>query len=500
MQKNVLEYLEETVKRFPDKTAFSDGTCDISFSELYSDAQSVGSFIAKAGFYGEPVAIMMDKHPKTMAAFFGVAYAGCFYACIDEKMPHARIFAIFEKLQPNVLICDRKNEVTARSLGVTNVYVYEQICNFGIDRDALDRIRNSQSSTDPLYVAFTSGSTGIPKGVVACHRSVIDYAEAICGALDFSEKTVFGNQTPLYFDAPLKEILPTIKLGATTYFIPKMNFSFPVKLIEYLDKYRINTICWVVSALVQISSLGALESHVPKYLRTVAFGSELFPKNQYDIWRKALPDVTFYNLYGPTEATGMSCYWKADRELEDGEAIPIGRPFDNTDVILIDDELKRADRGEIYIRGTCLTMGYYNDPEKTDSVFVQNPLNRAYPELVYKTGDIGEINAHGELVFICRKDSQIKHMGHRIELGEVETAANRCEGVRTACCVYDGEAKRIVLFVTGDISENVLLDTLKTYLPRYMLPAKTEVLSELPHTANGKIDRKTLKEKAEKEL
>ena len=497
MQKNILEYLESTVKSYPDKIAFSNGKDSLCFAELYSHSRSVGSFLLSGGFYSQPIAIIMDKHPRVMAAFFGVVYSGCFYACIDEKMPEARIEAILSKLEAKVIICDKKNLKLASSFGIENILVYEDICEFPCDEERLARVRLKQSSTDPIYVAFTSGSTGTPKGVVACHRSVIDYTESLCDALEFDDSTVFGNQTPLYFDAPLKEIMPTLKLGATTFFIPKMLFSFPVKLIEYLDANKINTICWVVSALVQISSLGALENHVPKHLRLVAFGSELFPRKQYDLWREALPDATFYNLYGPTEATGMSCYWRADRELDENEPIPIGRPFDNTDIILIDENGQRADYGEICIRGTCLTMGYYNDPEKTDAVFVQNPLNTAYPELVYRTGDIGTVNQNGELVFVSRKDSQIKHMGHRIELGEIESAANKCEGVRIACCVYDNEAKRIVLFAVGDTDAAPISKALQEYLPRYMLPAQIDLLPTLPFTANGKIDRKRLKEIAE---
>ena len=291
--------------------------------------------------------------------------------------------------------------------------------------------------------------------------------------------------------------MPTLKLGATTYFAPKMLFSFPIKLIEFLDEHKINTICWVVSALVQISSLGALEKYVPKYLTTVCFGSELFPRKQYDLWRNALPEARFFNLYGPTEATGMSCYWAADRELAEEEPIPIGRPFDNTDIILLDDKDKSADEGEICIRGTCVTMGYYNDPEKTQAVFVQNPLNKAYGERIYRTGDLGRYNERGELVFLCRKDSQIKHMGHRIELGEIESAALKNDLVKQACCVYDNNDKRIVVFFVGECDEKSLLKHLSELLPRYMLPAEIQKLDAMPFTPNGKIDRKGLRERAE---
>ncbi len=500
MRKNILEYLEHTAARLPDKLAFSTGKEGMSFGEVLRDARAIGSFLAGEGFYAEPVVIFMDKHPHTVTAFFGTVYAGCFYVCIDEKMPPARIAAIFESLKPRAMIADRKNLAAAKALGVERLYLYDEIVTCDADEDRLADIRRRQCDVDAIYVVFTSGSTGVPKGVVACHRSVLDYTEALTEALGFSQDTVFANQTPLYFDAPLKELMPTLKLGATTYFVPKMLFSFPVRLVEYLDEYRINTVCWVVSALVQISALGALENHTPKYLTKVAFGSEVFPRRQYDLWRKALPQAEFYNLYGPTEATGMSCFWHAVRELEAEEPIPVGQPFDNTGLLLLDEENKPAkpgEPGEICLRGTCVTMGYYRNPEKSGEVFVQNPLNSAWDERIYRTGDLGRINDHGELVFLCRKDSQIKHMGHRIELGEIEAAALRLPTVSRAACVYDDRARRIVLFYTGDAGEAALSAHLAGLLPRYMLPAVLVRRQALPLTDNGKLDRRTLRREAE---
>ncbi|MBR2353273.1 MAG: amino acid adenylation domain-containing protein [Clostridia bacterium] len=498
MRKNILTYLEATAPKVPDKIAFSTGKESMTFREVQKGAAAIGSFLAQKGFYGEPVVIFMDKHPRTVTSFFGVIYAGCHYVCLDEKMPEARMRAILDNLSPRVILADKKNFKKAEALGLANTYLYDEISESPIDREALLRVRQRQCDTDPIYVVFTSGSTGVPKGVVACHRSVIDYTESLTDALGFTRETVFANQTPLYFDAPLKELMPTIMLGATTYFVPRMLFSFPVRLVEYLNEYKINTVCWVVSALVQISSLGALAHSVPKYLTKVAFGSEVFPKKQYDLWREALPEAEFYNLYGPTEATGMSCYWKADRVLSEDEPIPVGRPFDNTDLILLDERNQRAGEGcegEICLRGTCVTMGYYNNPEKTAEAFVQNPLNTAYPEVIYRTGDIGKYNEHGELVFVCRKDSQIKHMGHRIELGEIDAAAGKHPTVSRSCCLYDSDAKRIFLFYVGDVAENELLSFLGGYLPRYMLPTVLVRLDAFPLTDNGKIDRRTLRER-----
>ncbi len=498
MRKNILEYLEDSAVRTPDKVAFSVGEDGMSFSELLSAARSVGSAIAKGGVRREAVICFMDKHPRTLAAFFGAICAGCFYVCVDPATPAERARAIARSMRVGAVIATDKTYKKALELEIGEVLRYEEISAAEPDGELLSEIRRRQIDTDPIYVVFTSGSTGVPKGVVACHRSVIDYTEALCEALPFSGDTVFGNQTPLYFDAPLKEIMPTLKHGATTYFIPKSLFSFPVKLVEYLNKYRINTVCWVVSAFVQISTLGAFDVCRPEYLTTVAFGSEVFPKKDYRIWRENLPNARFFNLYGPTEATGMSCFWEADRELSEDEPIPIGRPFNNTDVFLLTDEGKEGSEGEICIRGTCVTMGYYNNPEKTAEAFTQNPLNSAYGETVYRTGDIGRINDHGELVFVTRRDSQIKHMGHRIELGDIESSSLKCPGVKRSCCAYDKENKRIALFFVGDCSEQELQKFLGTLLPRYMLPQICERLAAMPQTENGKTDRKALRERAEK--
>jgi amino acid adenylation domain-containing protein len=497
MQNHVLDYLTDIVGVKPDKLAFSNGEEGLTFREVYDQSRSIGTYLAGKGAYNQPVVVFMNKHPKEVTAFFGVITGGDYYVPIDEEMPASRIQLILDNVQAPVMICDEKTAEKARGFDFKGeIAVYDEIKDTPEDPEALKAIYDRAIDTDPIYIVFTSGSTGVPKGVAACHRSVLDYIEQLSETLGFSEDTVFGNQTPLYFDACLKELYPTLKFGATTYLIPRSLFMQPVKLVEYLNEYKINTVCWVVSALTMISAFGTFRTVKPEYLTTIAFGSEVFPIKQFRIWREALPEAAFTNLYGPTEGTGMCCFYHVDRDFELDEVIPVGRPFKNTEIILLTDDGRRAgegESGEICIRGTSITLGYYNNPEKTSEVYTQNPLNDHYPELIYHTGDIGRYNERGELVFVSRKDYQIKHMGHRIELGEIEANVNMLDEIKFSGCIYDTDKGRIVLYYVGDISEKDLTVQLKDKLPRYMVPNRIIKLDDMPLTANGKIDRVTLK-------
>ena len=498
MQTNVLEYLEHTVTRVPDKVAFANEEMGLTFREVYRQARSVGSFLHGEGFYKQPVVVFMKKHPTTLVSFFGTIYAGCYYVPLDDEMPRHRVELILKTLNPAAMICDETTKDLVKEFAYTGkTYIYSEICETPVEEAALAEIRNRQIDTDPIYIVFTSGSTGVPKGVTACHRSVLDYVENLCEVLRFNEDSIFGNQTPLYFDAYLKEVMPTLKYGATTILIPKQLFMFPIKLVEFLNEKKINTVCWVVSALTMISAFKTFDKVKPECLHTVAFASEVFPIKQFNLWRAALPNARFINLYGPTETTGICCYYEVDREFGLDEVLPVGRPFRNTEILLLDENDHLAapgEQGEICVRGTRLTLGYYRNPEVTAKAFVQNPLNDLYPELIYRTGDIGKCNDRGELVFLSRKDFQIKHMGHRIELGEIEVIANMHDDVKTACCIFDGEKKKIVLYYVGDITPKDMTVYIKEKLPRYMVPHVIRQLDTMPLTPNGKIDRNLLKQ------
>lgn len=213
------------------------------------------------------------------------------------------------------------------------------------------------------------------------------------------------------------------------------------------------------------------------------------PCRALNIWKASLPGADFVNLYGPTEITDVCAWYRVDREFADSDALPIGQACDNTRILLLD--------GEICVAGTCLAAGYYNAPEKTAEAFVQNPLNPFLPERIYKTGDLGEWNDRGELMFLGRRDSQIKRSGYRIELGEVECALRAMPGVENGCCFFTEAAAEITAVWQGTAEEKVLKTAMKSALPRYMLPDRYICLPELPQTGNGKIDRVRLKQELE---
>lgn len=494
----VTDYLDNAAKKFPGKYAFIDEKRKMTFGEVRDEAEKIAMSLIKKGFFKKPAAIFLNKQVECIPAFMGVAYSGNFYAVLDTKMPVARIGKIMQTLKPEVIITDSEHEETAKSFaGDSEVLVYEEMMRESAEHERIEEVKSRIVDTDVLYVLFTSGSTGNPKGVILPHRSVVSYIEWGAETLGYNEETILGNQTPFYFVMSGLDIYETLRNGCTMYIIPKTLFSFPMKLLGYMKERRINTVYWVPSVLCLIANFKALpEIHLGD-LKKVLFGGEVMPVKQLNMWRREYPEVQFVNLYGQTEMTDICAYYIVDREFDDTESLPIGRRCRPMDLMLLGEDDKivsDGEVGELCGRGPFLTYGYYNDPQKTKEAFVQNPLNTSYAEIIYRTGDLVKYNERGELIYISRKDFQIKHMGHRIELGEIEAAASALDGVDMNCCVYNEKESKIVLFYTGSSEKRQVNQLLKVALPVYMLPNKYVKLEEMPFNLNGKIDRTKLKE------
>lgn len=495
MHINLISYFENTVDLFADKTAIGDGKSRLSFSELKQSAQRLAGFISKQSeSINLPIAVFLPKGNDAVVAFIATLYSGNCYAPLDVKNPENRIQSIINVLKPVAVITnnDYFNKLTACNLNV-------QIINI----DTIDWLQSETNGfnyihcidTDPAYIIHTSGSTGVPKGVAISHRSIFNYINWAIDTFDITENEIIGNQAPFIFDNSTLDLYLMMFTGAELQIVPEQLFMFPAKLLEFLESNHINFVFWVPSVLINIANLKLLESVKIKSLRKVLFAGEVMSTKHLNYWINNLDkDVLFANLYGPTEITVDCTYYIIDRTFKDDEVLPIGKPCKNTDIIILNEQneiCSQNEFGELCVRGTSLALGYWNNFEKTDAVFVQNPLNNFYPEKIYRTGDIVFINASGEIIYVGRKDRQIKHLGYRIELGEIEHAILSTFDSINACVVYDHGAKELVLFYesTTEISVKDFRMKLTSVLSKYMIPTKYIKTEQLPLTMSGKIDR-----------
>lgn len=500
MLKSVTQWLDETAERFPDKIAFGTEikgeTITLTFSELRDTARKIGAVLASVGYFKEPVLIAMDKTPQCVAAMLGCAYANCPYAPVDVDNPPERIAKIVEKMQPCACIASEKYKSKLEC--ASNILEYDAlVSNTPIDNadEILTDVHKRRISTDILYIIFTSGSTGTPKGVAVSNANNIDYSTQLSETFGFNEDTVFGQSVPFFFDSTILYIYQTIKNGCTDWIIPKTSLMFAVKTVDFLNKYKCNTIYWVPTSYNIIAKSGVLEKRVPENLSHCFFVGEVMPNSVLNVWRKYLPNAKFVNLFGPTEITGTFIYYEVDREFNDDEPLPIGKRYENCDVFLLCDDntpTQTGEVGELCVRGAKVSNGYWNDPEKTAEVFIQNPLNPYCRELIYKTGDLAYLNERGEFMYVGRKDFQIKHAGHRIELGEIEAAVNSVESIELCACVFDRTNNVLVLFYVGNVEINVIKTALKGKLQDYMIPDRIEKIENMPRTGSGKISRTDL--------
>lgn len=504
MKINVLEYLKETVKKFPTKTAVIDNNETISFEDLNKKAKILASFIAKQNIIRKPIAVYLPKSIYSVISDIAITYSGNAYMNLDVKNPIERITNIHNLIEPKFVITTSKYKAKLENIeGIKIINLDEFDFEGEIDEEKLENIQKIIIDTDPYCIINTSGSTGTPKGVVLNYRSFIDFTQRSLESFDITENEVIGSLSPLVFDIYSIELCLLMAKSATMVLIPDALSAFPIEILKLLEKHNVTYLFWVPTIMVNIANMDLLSKiELPK-LKIIWFAGEVFPTRQFNYWYKKLPNVTFANLYGPIEITLDCTYYIVNRDIPDSEPIPIGNAYKNTDILILDENDKLSKEGELCVRGTSLAMGYYNNPEKTALAFVQNPLNKSYPETIYRTGDIVTTNDRGEIVFKGRKDNLIKHMGYRIELDEIEhIIINTLKIVKNGCVVYNKDKKEITLFYENEaeISPKDFRNKIGTMLPKYMIPTVYHKMDILPRNTNGKIDRLKLKQSVESDL
>ena len=503
MQLNVLAYFERGAARIcPDKVAVVDGTRQLTFTELRSNARHFAvQLIARADVTGRPIAVYLPKSADVVVADLAILYSCNIYTNLDVKSPPQRLANILTHIGPRLVVTSRSraDEILAAGIAPDDILFIEDLEKAGnADPVTIDHRLGRVIDTDPLCIINTSGSTGTPKGVTLSHRGTIDFMDWAFNTFAFDDKVVIGSLSPFYFDIYTLELILCLAKGATLVIIPEQLAAFPAKLMEFLAENKLSFLFWVPTVMVNTANLGLLNKIALPDLKTVFFAGEVFPTRHLNMWRRALPQAQFVNLYGPIEIHVDCTYHVIEGEIADDEPLSIGLPCRNTDILILNETNEACDvdeQGELCVRGSSLALGYWNDPEKTARAFVQNPLNPHYPELIYRTGDLAVRRADGRIFLTGRKDYQIKHMGYRIELPEIEHQVLGIPGIANACVLYDHAQKVITLFYQPagvDVPAATIRQALSTILPKYMLPTSFHSMERLPMNPNGKIDRNGL--------
>lgn len=493
---SVLEDLARQIAAQPEAVAVADAADKWTFARLGDGSDRLASCLIRQGVQpGQPVGVVARRSAAVVALFLAVLKAGGFYVPLDpdwklEKLAHVCANAGLQ------LVLDTQTPGPLPD-GVTALVCGQAEWEAPADAAALAAIAARLRPENPLYLIYTSGSTGVPKGVLKTHGAMQSYIAAFTARYPATPADALGNQTPFFFDASAKDLYWMLHDGCRLEVLDTGLFSQPYHLIEYLNDRHITLISWVPSALVIVSQLDTFADILPNYLRAVFFIGEVFPMKHFLIWQNALPGVKFVNLYGQSELAGACCYYEVDRAFTPDDTLPIGRPFANAEVFLLDGDrvvTEPGQIGEIGIVSPALAAGYFGDAEKTAAAFCTF-CDHGRTLRLFRTGDMARYTPEGLLVFAARCDAQIKHMGYRIELGEIEAAANSLPEITGCACLYDTAKNRIVLFCTvqDGVTKASLRKALREKLSTYMIPSKIEILPQLPRNANGKTDRVLLR-------
>ncbi|MBR5345034.1 MAG: AMP-binding protein [Clostridia bacterium] len=493
MIQNMLEYLENSATRTPERIAFYDDRESLTYGQLRDKARRIGTRLAAATCPRRPIALLLDARSiRNIPALYGALYAGCAYAPLDITMPPERLTLLLELMAPGAILADEKGEEAVRDCRLAEVpfFLYQEAVETAEDDQVLARIREQATPDDPMSILYTSGSTGIPKGSVSTQSNYLHWTPATIKMYTLTEDTVFGNQSPFFYANSVLDIFPPVALGAKVYLMPAGALTFPRKFVGCLQNEHVNLLCMTPSSFISVVNAGALEPSCVPELKWGIMSGESMPWPPLDVWMQASPNASWWHFYGSTEMFSVAV-GVVNPSYAQEPRLPVGKIFPQVEVLFLDEDgepVPAGEPGEMFVNSPWVGAGYHRDPDRTAQSWVELG-GKTY----YRSGDLGYLRTDEQLMVLGRRDNQIKHMGYRMELGDVEAALDKVSEVAERCVFFDREADRIFCFYTGAVDEKELMRALKDKLARYMVPDELVRLEAMPHTANMKVDRAKLK-------
>ncbi|CAK2508424.1 amino acid adenylation domain-containing protein [Vibrio lentus] len=507
MIKTVHKYLEESSRLFPNKIAIQYNDLHnqetITYQSLDKFTNKYSQYIRSLGtFKQEAVAIFMPKKISAIKAMFSILKSGNVYVPLDINSPKSRLNSIVESAKIRIIIVN--NDSLHLSAQLFSELKNVKIINIDeeISLSDIDTLTPRQAiSVDLAYILFTSGSTGVPKGVMIPHKAINDYIEWCVETYQLSSSDEIANHAPLYFDNSTFDIYTAMKVGATLHLVPDSINQMVPSLIPWLEESKISVFFCVPSVLSMLKQTRRVRPSILLNLKQLLCAGEVLPPQVLRTWMQCLPHVRFVNMYGPTEIT-VDCTYHIFDEIPDEQTkhLPIGKARDNMELFVLTDEgeLTQAsgERGELVVRGESVSYGYLANDLQTKSSFIQNPEHNLYPDKLYRTGDVVEIDKEHVFYFIGRKDSQVKYLGHRIELGEIEATITSLKEISEAVVIFIPKVDSLedtlgcLVKLKEEFDFELICNRIRESLPKYMNPNKVILFSdEFPRTPNGKYDR-----------
>ncbi len=495
---NLRSLFKDTVTEFSDRVALRLAEKDYSYQQLDETSNALAGYLQSSSIVqGDVVAIVSTKCFEDFALMIACLKIGATYTNIDIDNPADRIKTILNVCAPKILF-SKKDKLEILECAVQSKITYVNYQTISLNSSTTFKEHDIDGDS-VAYIMFTSGSTGVPKGAAITHQNILHFIAWTTTRFSISPEDNFANISPMYFDNSVFDFYTALFSGASLTPISKILLTKPLELVQYIDQKACTIWFSVPSMLIFMMTMKVLRKDNLKTIRTFVFGGEGYPKKElkklYDLYKDR---VQLVNVYGPTECTCICSSYTIDDTNFDNldELTTLGPINPNFSYVILKDG-SRAQEGELCLMGPNVGKGYYNDPERTEKAFSLYTDRHHHKKSLYKTGDLVQEKG-GLLFFKGRADNQIKHMGYRIELEEIEIALNALPEVRQAALIYHkGSAAYgdIVAFIEPEglsLDISMIKKALTLKLPSYMMPTRFEVLEKFPKNANGKVDKKQL--------